>query len=106
MTQADLIMALKTARKGSQALDDRIAKQIGWKHSGWWYDQLPHWTQSYDAARTLIPNGWTWELKHFWNHPWAIQYFFCLHSPRNEPPIEVYAMTETLAVCAAALQTR
>jgi hypothetical protein len=57
------------------------------------------------AALATVPAGWTWELRRFSNHPWAVQYKFVLHSPHDEPVITTYGLTASLAVLEAVQAT-
>lgn len=82
----DLIAKLEAASEGNRELDLDIAIILGdfvvknddeyenalfdkhgmgygtegqWKH---FEDQLPHYTTSLDAALTLVPEGWEWQI--------------------------------------------
>lgn len=72
-TQA-LIVRLEKAEEGSRELDEEIAsltgyewregyvnhsRKTGWYDpSGFWCEDLPHYTTSLDAALLLVPEGW------------------------------------------------
>lgn len=59
----DLIARLEAATEGSRVLDAEIHLAIG-ERCGMGSDGLylpPHYTQSVDAALTLVPEGWRWD---------------------------------------------
>lgn len=69
---SDLIARLEAAKEGSRELDRKIAFAVNWngfQNEDQIYkenaDDIPNWTQSLDAALTLVPEGWGAEI--FWH---------------------------------------
>lgn len=90
MTRQELIDALCKATGPSAKLDFHIAQLCGLNYP-------PFYTSSLDAARTLVPEGVSWEMR--------------VHSGRHafvdvDYKGSMYASTEPLALCAAALRAR
>lgn len=65
---ADLMARLEAAVEGSRELDEAIADALGWMRGGefWWKPPggdyrmgAPGFTQSLDAALTLVPDGYS-----------------------------------------------
>lgn len=63
----DLIARLERATEGSRELDFEIAEyldKIGVKYATTIEGHTPEWTQSLDAALSLVPEGnWQWQLR-------------------------------------------
>jgi len=98
----DLIAKLEAATEGSRELDREVAKAVyGWKRVQPGY-YVPRFTQSLDAALTLVPEGWEW---------FKPQNNYQSDKPRIEifGPIDYQvaaAATPALAICIAALKAR
>ena len=85
-------------------LPDVFERIIGRVESGDW-DQDPDvafYTASLDAAMTLVPEGWYWQVGQG-NHAWAAVYENPIPPATRVDPI---AATPALALCAAALRAR
>ncbi|MDH3376209.1 MAG: hypothetical protein OEQ39_04475 [Gammaproteobacteria bacterium] len=64
----DLIERLEAAESGSRELDANIALSMGGSVKlvpGPNGAQWPHYTTSIDAALTLVPEGWRWQVSGF-----------------------------------------
>jgi hypothetical protein len=114
-----LIEKLEAATEGSRELDAEIALACGWRfnkgtvYSYHWLDpQGAHnavpspFTESLDAALTLVPEGWGYQQG---SHPRAAckACAFCFEGAddfHNQPPS--FAPTPALALCIAALKAR
>ena len=107
----DLIHELKQATEGSRELDWNIHKflnivtDMGEYRTtmvGVW---LPHYTTSLDAALTLVPEGWEWELE--WEHSTVAETEIA-RCKMGDPLlfIDPEAATPALALCIAALKAR
>ncbi len=114
---ADLIAKTEAALEGSPKLNAMIAEALDWTFmSGWalsesyWiapddshHEMPPPWTESLDAALTLVPEGWGWGANQHSG--------LCRANVRNESngetlPLPVGAPTPALALCIAALKAR
>ena len=113
-----LIERLESAPEGSRELDGEIALLLGWKktidgfYNSRWKDpagQLqgnipPAFTTSIDAALTLVPEGWRWDIG-----PWDDQIRAEIWNHTEDETKEQYcgfASTPALALCIAALKAR
>lgn len=119
---SDLIRKLESAAEGSRELDIAAHKAIGWELAppeadcAWWNDNgdtfygvCPHYTTSIDAALTLVPEGWDWQLE--WEDGAESVFFESKGIARVEmgnPDLRICpeAATPALALCAAALRAR
>jgi hypothetical protein len=79
----------------------------GFSHvSGWWRDaddrshKAPEYTASLDAALTLVPEGWAWEL----SHNSAPGGYAKVYQELGYEQASSAAATPALALCAAALR--
>lgn len=129
----ELITALESADGPSRELDAEIARAIGYdvktdgnpagrfyfqrRPTDWWEDVLPY-MESVDAALTLVPDGWDWDVSF---EPWLLP-----HRPDVKTPVRAgYASvsdgdlnspktrqhigrhdTPAIALCIAALRAR
>lgn len=75
--------------------------QGGLAWSGAYGFKCAEYTASLDAAMTLVPEGWNWQVG-VGNHNWAAVYKGAPPSMRVDP----IAATPALALCAAALRAR
>ena len=118
-----LIAELEAAKEGSRELDEKIALSSGWtvredsygdnitepletwevwEHpdfslpEGNYYQDPPPYTTSLDAALTLVPEGWSWQLSS--NE--------CELTHEKHEHIWVSVPIATLALCIAALKAR
>lgn len=121
---ADLIELAERCEAATGAdtkLEREIAEALGWRHvrnkgpeSEWfpyvWVapdgkcdadETYPDYTASIDAALTLVPEGWNWQVGKG-NHCWSAVYQGAPPSMRVDP----IAATPALAICAAALRAR
>ena len=125
----DLIKDLEQATGPSRELDDRIGTAIGLyierlsdgtllyqrkDHKMW--PEVPHYTASLDAALTLVPEGWEWQISTRAPDPHSGRTY--LHNgelqmigagiTRNPAyrGVENTAYTPALALCIAALRAR
>lgn len=135
----DLIKKLESAECGSRELDGKIYRRVELSKGhlyretpeGWqtnlhgtalnpvWSDSLasaPHYTTSLDAALTLVPEGWGWQVSDRAPNPHAGRAYlhnrelhfvgvFDRPNPRFECSEET-AATPALALCIAALKAR
>jgi len=123
MTKEQLIQALESAIEGSRELDARVALEMGALRYRNWYDDeartvhawhvswvmdvwepLPRYTESLDAARTLVPKGWVWQVKHVIQAQ-AVVWSLEIDWDDREPPTG-YSEQPALALCIAALRAR
>lgn len=120
MTLDKLILALQRAEGPSRALDEEIALACGWTrkpdHScswlwmrpdgqGWYRDSdTPPWfTSSIDAALTLVPEGFWWEVTSPFGEVRRARASIytksnCVGYARHKTP--------AIAICIAALEAR
>jgi hypothetical protein len=89
---AEIYVALDANRENRDAL--AINGAVG----SW----VPDFTASLDAAMTLVPEGWYWQVGQG-NHAWAAVYENPIPPAMRVDPI---AATPALALCAAALRAR
>lgn len=108
MTRAELIKRLEGATEGSRELDLLIADAFGIPYgeyvAGGHYitDDNCRWSRSFDAALTLVPEGWhLYELRHVFEHEWRAG----VARKFTESPIPWgVAETAALALCIACLR--
>ena len=116
----DLIKTLEAAEEGSRELDETIAIGIGQKtrsyiglgeeeifqfdkhvkHASWW-ETLPHYTTSIDAALTLLDRL---PRKAHWSVAWPVAQVELIFS--GGPLIKIDAGTPPIAICMAFLEAR
>jgi len=121
----DIIERLEKAEGPSRELDAEIWERLGLvdeKHCARWRAMdgrkdltrerfvrawAPEFTESLDAALTLVPEGWSWKLVH---EPHDGLYRVVM---RQAPRLEIVALayvvtkaTPALALCLAALKAR
>lgn len=106
----DLIEKLEKATGPDRKLDGAIAKAVGAEHgyrefvhlesrSYSIHDEIArHYTASIDAALTLVPEPWAWEI--YWDNGCE------LSLPPPGDKIFVTAVTPAIAICIAALKAR
>lgn len=121
MTLSELIAALEAADGPSRQLDAQIALSHGWDvvpirekggrtwdrwyrpHAGKRYPvRLPLYTASIDAALTLVPKGFAWDLRGNRNGDG----FARLSAPDGSSGFIHFAATPAHALCIAALKAR
>ena len=111
----ELISRLEVATEGSRELDEAIATAIWgepkpsgnvggvrilvWQHNGLERSIAPEFTESLDAAMTLVPEGESWDCGWEAANPHGMAWV-----GSNNP--QVIASTPTLALCIAALTAR
>lgn len=99
----DLIARLERATEGSRELDFEIAEyldKIGVKYATTIEGHTPEWTQSLDAALSLVPEGHDWIVADVNGHVGGTPYA-CVGSKKPH-----FAETPALALCVAALRAR
>lgn len=106
----DLAARCEAAEGPDRELDAEIAFATGWAthalHKQEWLRPdgvvcgLPEYTASLDAATSLVPEGWCWQLRHD-DRPCA-QFW----QDGDEYCLTALAATPALAQCAAALKAR
>lgn len=62
MTREDLIAALEAATGPVRELDFTIAAAAGWPDSPYSHAHARRYTASIDAALSLVPDGWSWQV--------------------------------------------
>jgi len=116
MTAPDLLTRLEKATGPDRELDEALAEIAEWdpdEHHG---EDLPHYTASIDAALTLVPEGWQWQISTRAPEPHAGRAY--VHNgelqmtgagmARNPAyrAAETTAPTPAIALCIAALRAR
>ena len=126
-----LIARLEAAAEGSRELDEEIAFATEWRPIDWapsaesfaeheqkhdyatawiahapWHNTwpIPHYTTSLDAALTLVPEGWQWDVRCA-EFPQSCPTAFCW-PPGVRSGHADEAATPALAFCIAALKAR
>jgi hypothetical protein len=120
MTLPDLIKRLEEARSGSFELDCAIHKAVRRAD----YERLglvmpeygPPYTVSLDAALTLVPEGWDWDVRNY--RDWDVQGYrdraaalvvkrYEAGQPQPNPPgYDGHGAAPALALVIAALKAR
>ncbi len=106
-----LIAELERAAEGSRELDGEIALSLGWvkHHAGWahWTTpeglenrHVPFFSDSLDAALTLVPEGAYWAVRV------SISKFAGVVTPLGYVVKDCVANTPALALCIASLKAR
>ena len=118
MTLSSLLERLEKAEGASRELDVAVAEASGWQrresaHGVYWiaphgeFDVVPPYTSSIDAALTLVPDTYEWEIgggnPNFDNPAW------CDICPREQPylaELEFFAegVNSAIAICIAAIR--
>lgn len=122
MTHDELLTALREAKEPSRELDRDIALIAGWRYEGppresgpyLWVapdgrrDAVPPWfTTSLDAALTLVPTGWSEEIKRTKNRRrWRVNLWLDAFDHRQDRIQSADAPTGALALCIAAILAR
>ncbi len=108
---AGLLADLEAATEGSRALDARIAVQMGVspRYEGDGVYLCPRYTESVDAALTLVPEGWRWKMANSGVgrgtarvELWTIHYV----AYPGVAGAKAKGYTAPLALCIAALRAR
>lgn len=113
----DLAERCEKADGADWNLSADIARAMGWAegehawHSLDWRSRQsgpPHYTNSLDAALSLVPEGWRWSLDHTQKPPYRDCGMATLYAPGDgwtpADVSEIYGATPALALCAAALR--
>lgn len=115
----DLISQLATAEAGSLELSNQVAASAGWEFKDGWCRypgethfvsvHAPDFSRSLDAALTLVPEGWVYEVADYGSDsagPRAALYSSTEEAEIGEYDLAVgaYAATPALALCIAALK--
>lgn len=114
-----LIAELERAAEGLRELDGEIALSLGWvkHHAGWahWTTpdglenrHVPFFSDSLDAALTLVPEGCGWEISvdPDWEGKIPPSAVVCPIGESPQRRILTVAPTPALALCIAALKAR
>jgi hypothetical protein len=106
MTDPATLLALaercEQAAGPDRELDFVIAAGIGWPDSPNSHQNARRYTESLDAAVTLVPEGWTWARFHG-----GVVECMTLNGPGNSILFERgEGNSSALALCAAALRAR
>lgn len=118
MTLEELARRCEEATGPDRELDCAIAEAIGW--SDVWHSQVhgmaegyapgavceagvPRFTQSIDAAETIVPEGWSWTIPGNW--PWQAR-IVRPSDGRVAQPLAQSCKSGALCICAAALRAR
>ena len=111
MNKTDLIEALERADEPSRELDAHIADLVdGRQGSVIGYDGAPdsvvispYYTASIDAALTLVPDGWHWEIN---NHCAEIapENWPCYENANENDGQYVHHSKTAIAICMACLK--
>lgn len=115
----NLIAELEAATEGSRDLDGEIALSLGWvkHHAGWAHwttpeglenQHVPFFSDSLDAALTLVPEGWVWHVQIDYELPGRANLYNAVPGGKDDPPVHVQAdgATPVLALCIASLKAR
>ena len=134
MADLSLIAELEAAKEGSRELSDEVLLMCGWSYEpnrygpggpqwgggGLWTDPLgigtaasdprPSPTESLDAALTLVPEGWIWEISNTVGCGGDVSGGFAWVQPADVRPPGAHhqakGATPALALCIAALKAR
>lgn len=123
MTHAELIAALEAATDSDRELDAAIAEFLGYRTGtgqarytmeiAYWWDgplgrePLPRFTGSLDAAVTLIPNEFTWNIGKWKSHSGDGPPVFWADVHIDEDRhVAVRHVSAPISVCIAALRAR
>ena len=105
----DLIARLEAAPEGGLELSEAIARWFSHNHYEWWRKRSgpSNFTESLDAARTLVPANAGWQAGADHNGGQATAEL-AWQRKRGEAilSIEVSASTPALALCIACLRVR
>lgn len=106
---SDLIARLEAATGPDRELDRAIAKALGvmplYEMRGQIGGSWPDCTASIDAALTLVPEGWLWQVEWI-GHQTRKRVGNCILWQPHEPALSGQAATPALAICIAALRAR
>jgi hypothetical protein len=108
-TSERLLALLESADRGSSELDAQVAAAIGWRQMP---DiapcEPPPYSQSLDAALSLVPDGWSWNAgtDRDTERPRVGNYAQMFRDGTNDAEEAWHAGTPALAVCISALRAR
>lgn len=108
-----VIRKLRSAGEGSRDLDEMVGRALGWtlrpvsEHiEEDWFDPrgvrahfVPGFSKSIDAAASLVPNGWIWDVTST-GTSWVMHDL----TDGNGHHISTRGATPALALCIAALE--
>lgn len=111
MERADLIAKLETAEGPSRELDFAIAAAVGWPDAPYSKQHARRYTESTDAALTLVPEGWQWKVGFQKTLAEKATPIAMVYAPDKtgafDERLRAYvAATPALALCIAALKAR
>ena len=110
----DLIARLSAATEPSRRLDAEIARTEGWTgFSDYWLSPSgqqrqfhpPAYTSSIDAALTLVPEGYLWQLKRGFEATATVWSVMIDYDDQHPVPFGA-SMRPAIALCIAALRAR
>ena len=106
---SDLIARLEAATGPDRELDRAIAKALGvmplYQMRGQIGSSWPDFTDSIDAALTLVPEGWRWH-SYYWPRKDEPKIMSLVTSEPHVGIAHGKAATPALAICIAALKAR
>lgn len=114
-----LIARLEAATEGSETLNEIIAVDLGYVYlpgdgftmyqASWMKDNekvaLPDWTRSLDAALSLVPEGWIWDVTST-GAAWVMTDQSAAERLGEDLHLMASGATPALALCIAALKAR